>query len=235
MSFSCYQPKNRLMIGHRGAAGLHPENTMVGFEAAINLGADAIELDVRLAHDHLYVLHDRSLDRTTSGKGELQNSSPEEIEALSAGDNQKIPHLDQVIRQVPMDIGINIEMKGNSCAKPIAQCLRKFPDNNILISSFNHKELDQFRSYSDGCEIAPLFGEWQTNIWEIAQGLSAWSVNLHHEMVTEKRIKTAHEKGFRVLAYTVNNIQLAMELTKIGIDGIFTDYPSPEMKKALSL
>ena len=54
-------------------------------------------------------------------------------------------------------------------------------------------------------------------------------------MVTEKRIKTAHEKGFRVLAYTVNNIQLAMELTKIGIDGIFTDYPSPEMKKALSL
>ena len=55
------------MIGHRGAAGLHPENTIAGFEAAIDLGADAIELDDRLAHNRLYVLHDHNLDRTTSG------------------------------------------------------------------------------------------------------------------------------------------------------------------------
>ena len=234
MSFSSYQPKNCLMIGHRGAAGLYPENTIAGFEAAIDLEADAIELDVRLAHNRLYVLHDQNLDRTTSGNGELKNSTPEEIEALTTSDNQKIPQLAQVIHRVPIHIGINIEMKGNSCAKALAKCLKSFPDSNILISSFNHKELEQFRRYSHDFELAPLFREWQTNIWEVAHQSSAWSINLHYKMVTETRIKTAHKKGFRVLAYTVNDLQLAMELAKIGIDGVFTDYPGPEMKKALT-
>src|SRR5207302_6350972 len=86
------------VVGHRGAMGYCPENTMASFERGLELGADWIELDVHLSRDGaLIVIHDETLDRTTNGHGLVRDHSLSELKALDAGDGQRIPTLDEVL------------------------------------------------------------------------------------------------------------------------------------------
>ena len=86
-----------IVIGHRGAKGYEPENTLPSFEKAIQLGCDYVELDVHLADDELFVIHDFSVDRTTNGWGKISKLTREQIESLDAGNGQKIPTLSEVL------------------------------------------------------------------------------------------------------------------------------------------
>ena len=79
------------IIGHRGAAGLEPENTLRSFSRAVRLGVDAVELDVHWVHDELIVIHDDTLERTTNGTGPLDSISLAELRELDAGAGERIP------------------------------------------------------------------------------------------------------------------------------------------------
>src|SRR5579859_1474635 len=86
------------VVGHRGAMGYCPENTLASFERGLELGADWIELDVHLSRDgELIVIHDESLERTTNGHGLVRDHTLAELQALDAGDGQRIPTLDEVL------------------------------------------------------------------------------------------------------------------------------------------
>jgi glycerophosphoryl diester phosphodiesterase len=214
-----------LVIGHRGAAGLKPENTLASFSAALELGVDAVELDVHLVEDALVVIHDSTLDRTTNGIGRLSDCTLDTLRLLDAGGGAQIPLLEEVFDLVPPDVGINVELKGVGTGERLADFLTGRWRPEVLVSSFRRPELAAFRRRCPETNVAPLFSRWHPRIWDVAARFTAWSVNLNIKLATRKRIADAQRRGFRVLVYTVNDLDLARSLVDAGVHGIFTDHP----------
>jgi glycerophosphoryl diester phosphodiesterase len=215
----------KLVIGHRGAAGLVPENTLPSFARAVELDVAAVELDVYALEGTLVVIHDATLERTTNGTGPVAACSLADLRRLDAGRGARVPLLEEVFELVPAEVGINVELKGKGTAELLAGFLRGYSERDVLVSSFDHAALEKFHRSSPQVPVAPLFSRWQRNVWRIADELNAWSVNLSLRIATRQRALEAREKGYRVLVYTVNDLSIAQQLAADGIDGIFTDYP----------
>ena len=133
-----------LRIGHRGACGYEPENTLRSFNHAIQLGVDIVELDVHICQSgEIMVIHDIKVDRTTNGTGFVGDKTLDELKTLDAGKGEQIPTLQEVLDQINRRVKVNIELKGNSTAKPVLKLLEKYIKeagwsyNDFLISSFN--------------------------------------------------------------------------------------------------
>lgn len=216
---------NPLIIGHRGAAGLAPENTLASFAAAYQAGVGAVELDVYLVEGELLVFHDEGLERCTNGSGKLQQQSLAYLRSLDAGNQQQIPLLQEVLAGLPSGVGINIELKGRGTGTAVAQLLAMQPDLDVVVSSFRHAELRQFREHNAAGLVAPLFHRWPPAPWQVARKLGAWSVNLSARITTAKRVAKIHAAGYRCYVYTVNDPKLAAQLLSYGVNGIFTDRP----------
>lgn len=216
---------NPLIIGHRGAAGLAPENTLPSFEAAYAAGVGAVELDVYQIEDTLIVFHDDRLERCTNGKGKVQEQALSYLRSLDAGNGYQIPLLSEVLDDLPTEVGINIELKGRGTGQPVAQLLAQLPQLDVLVSSFRHRELEVVRSQNAQVRIAPLFHRWPPAPWKAAKTLDAWSVNLGNNITTAKRVAKIHRAGYRCCVYTVNDPERAAQLRGFGVDGIFTDRP----------
>ena len=140
---------DRLVIGHRGAAGLAPENTLQAFARGCELGVHAVELDVHCVHGRLLVIHDDTLDRTTSGSGPLSNLSLAELRALDAGGGQGIPTIEEVFDAVPEPVGIHVELKGAGTAEAAFNFLQGASGSrDVLVSSFDLAELRHFAAFA---------------------------------------------------------------------------------------
>lgn len=215
-----------LIIGHRGAAALAPENTLASFRKAVALGVDAVELDVRLSGDgELVVIHDEWVERTTDGAGRVADLPFAALRRLDAGGGERIPTLDEVLRAVPPDVAVNIELKGPGTAEPVAERLAG-ADRPLLVSSFDWAELHRFHALCGHVACAPLCGRWQPNLKQFAAEIGAWSVNLANRLPNSTRVERIRGWGCRCLVYTVNDPLRARELAAMGVAGIFTDDPS---------
>ncbi|MDC3124836.1 glycerophosphodiester phosphodiesterase family protein [Gammaproteobacteria bacterium] len=224
-----------LVIGHRGAAGLVPENTLPSFRKALDLGCRAIELDVHAVRDaedttQLMVIHDDTVQRTTNGKGLVSDHTFEQLTKLDAGDGNPIPRLAEVTALVAQHLAaaqplVNIELKGRGTAAPTARFLQAHPELAVLVSSFNHRELEAFRALDETTPIAPLFERARASMLDTASALGASCVNVSQRMVKPGLIEQCNDAGFLVLAYTVNLQHEAQRLKALGVGGVFTDRP----------
>lgn len=237
ISFAC--------IGHRGASGHAPENTLKSFALARSMGCPWIELDVYNVDGTLIVIHDDTVNRTTNGTGKVMDLSLEALRQLDAGDGEKIPLLSEVTDLVDARMGINIELKGPGTAGalnvfldhltgPGAQAGRApgvpqsprlahstWTPDHFLVSSFNHAELAKVSSrYSR----APLFGRTGPYL-DVARSLDAVAVNLSLTLATRTTVAGLHDAGYRVYVYTVNALSDIKLMCASGVDGIFTNYP----------
>ncbi|MDZ7686139.1 MAG: glycerophosphodiester phosphodiesterase family protein [Gammaproteobacteria bacterium] len=135
-----------LCIGHRGAMGYRPENTLPAFELALAMGCPWVELDVHLCEDERIVIHDDSLERTTNGTGRVSGVELDDPRSLDAGDGARVPTLAEVIEFIDGRAGINIELKGKGTGPAVSRLLTDYcesahhPDE-FLLSSFSHDEL----------------------------------------------------------------------------------------------
>ena len=216
-----------LCIGHRGASGLAPENTLPAFELAVKLGVDAIELDVHLCEGELVVIHDDDLARTTSGRGRVATSTLAGLREPDAGDGNRIPLLTEVLDRVADRCALNIELKGAGTAGPVIDLLRRRgadPDRHLL-SAFDHGELEAARAAAPEFPRGALFGRRDRDPVAAARALDAVSVNLHRRTLTPDRVDAIHAAGMAVLVYTVNEVEAALGMRKLGVNGVFTDYP----------
>lgn len=220
------------VFGHRGAAGLAPENTLPSFQQAIQLGCRGIELDVHCAKDHLgqthlCVIHDTKVDRTTNARGSVADFTVEALAAMNAGGGSGVPLLTDVIALLDSspETWLNIELKGKGTAAPTAALLQERPKPLVLVSSFDHKELATFRVLAPACPVAPLFHRHRSSYLDTATALSAASINVGRSMVSEDFVGACQRAGFPVLVYTVNDIEEAQQLKRWGVAGIFTDRP----------
>src|SRR5436305_847299 len=140
--------KRFLVTGHRGAAGLEPENTLRSFRRACELGVDRIETDVRLTRDgRLVCVHDATVDRTTNGTGAVADMSFNQIRCLDAGQGERVPSLEEALAAVRGQAVLQIELKGEGTAAPTLQVLEaeQVAPPEVLISCFDSPRLEEAR------------------------------------------------------------------------------------------
>ncbi len=218
-----------LVFGHRGAAGLEPENTLRSFIRAADLGVHGIELDVRLKDGRLLVCHDDTVDRCTNGSGPLAALKLEQIRNLDAGKGEKIPYLEEVFESLPDSVAINVEVKATQEIKrtivATAGVIANFPGTNVLVSSFQHESLECFRQYDKVTRVAPLFHKNTKDMLDIARNLQAWSLNISRKIISQQLVEDIHGAGFKSYIWTVNKPLEAGRLKDWGVDGVMTDFP----------
>jgi len=226
-----------IVIGHRGARGHAPENTLLAIDTAIRLGVPWVEFDVQL-HDsgELLVFHDLSLDRTTNGQGFLASQSLGMLRALDAGQGQQIPTLEEVLDLVEQQVGVNIELKSaGGTGEAVAGVIRSYldagwPADKFLVSSFHLPELWEFKQFAPEIPIGALICGVPLDWAGCAIELGATTLNLSSEFVDPRLIEDAHTHGIKVFVYTVNDPVEMRLLREMGVDGIFSDYPDRALK-----
>jgi glycerophosphoryl diester phosphodiesterase len=233
-----------VIIAHRGFRSRYPENTLTSFTAAIDAGAGMIELDVTLSSDRKpVVIHDDTLDRTTTGKGPVRQYSLAELKRLDAGSwfdprfkGERIPTLGEVIDLIGNRVLLNIEIKKNAYESDIADdsiekqavqlvkgagCL-----DSVLFSSFRFAVLQNVLELEKRCRVGLLTqNPLSENAWRRCKDFKPYSWNPDYRSVTEDRIQEMHGRNIRVFPYTVNSLSDAAHLVDMGVDGFFTDDP----------
>ncbi len=218
-----------LCIGHRGACGHEPENTLRSVRRALALGAHGIEIDVHCADGELMVIHDAKLERTTDGHGYVARKSFADLRTLDAGHGERIPTLREVFETVNRAAFINIELKGKRTAAPVTALIREFVSHHgwryedFMVSSFNRREL---RAVADPQIPIGLLLTRPTRLYALsARRVRATAVNPAARFVTARFVQDAHRRGLRIFAYTVNAPSEIARLRRLGVDGVFSDFP----------
>ncbi|WP_323976127.1 glycerophosphodiester phosphodiesterase [Aeromonas hydrophila] len=219
------------IIAHRGASGLAPENTLKAIRLALALGAGAIEIDVQLADGELWVFHDRRLERCTDGSGVLTAQSRAYLASLDAGEGEGIPTLWQVMEAIAGQAELHIELKGAQTADEVARLTRRaeaelgFAPAQWVVSSFHHPELARFAALRPDIRLGALTATIPLTLAKFAAELGAWSLNCDVDFVDQALVQDAHDRGLKVLVYTVDEPADQAMLAAIGVDGIFTNRP----------
>lgn len=219
------------IIAHRGASGLAPENTLKAIRLALTLGAGAIEIDVQQADGELWVFHDRRLERCTDGRGVLMAQSRTYLESLNAGEGEGIPTLWQVMEVIAGQAELHIELKGAQTADEVARLTLRaeaelgFTTAQWVVSSFHHPELARFAALRPEIRLGALTSTIPLTQAAFAVELGAWSLNCDVDFVDQQLVQDAHDRGLRVLVYTVDDPADQAMLAAIGVDGIFTNRP----------
>lgn len=214
------------IIGHRGACGYEPDNTVLSFNKALELSVDMVELDVQACKTgELVIFHDFQL-------GELGNISDmpfEQIRSILLQKRGQIPVLEEVINCINRRVPINIELKGLGVTKAVCLLLQEYfkkgwCKSDFCVSSFHHQEALSFREIIDDIPIGFLY-RYTFDIDEISQLKKNDFVGLHVEQVSQELVHKLHEKEIKVYVYTVNDYETANALKGLGVDGIFSNYP----------
>ena len=218
-----------LCIGHRGAAGHEPENTLRAIRRAFELGAHGVEIDVRWIDGELIVFHDDRLERTTNGKGRIARQRFDDLRTLDAGKGERIPTLREVFETVDRHALVNIELKGRRTAEPAQELIREYLDEHgwdaehFLVSSFLRREL---RAITDPRIRIGLLLVRPTPLYHVrARRAHAWSVHPAVKFTTAKFVADAHRRGLKVIPYTANTPAELARIRATGADGVFTDFP----------
>lgn len=217
-----------LCIGHRGAAGHAPENTLASVTRALELGVDGIEIDVHCCKDALVVIHDPDLERTTNGHGQVSARCLAELQELDAGNGERIPTLDQVLDLLPAGISCNIELKGVGTAPAVVACLRHrdaLAERPILVSSFDWDQLARVRKLAPEFDLAPITKNDYRAAIQAAERLDARFVNMNVNSITANITEDAHVRGLSIGAWTVNDADAIEKMLALEVDVLISDFP----------
>lgn len=216
-----------LRIGHRGAAGHAPENTLKSISTAIALGADLIEVDVQRTNDgHLVVIHDKRVDRTTDGTGYVSSLTLDEIGKLRVADGQRIPTLAEVLALAHGHAGLILEIIAQGIGEQICAEVREcgFTDP-IIYASFLHAELLEVRVAEPLAETMTILEGVPIVPTSFAVDAKASIVGLAIDSITAPFINALHFAGLRVFVYTVNDPRDIQWVKSLQVDGIISDFP----------
>ena len=211
-----------LKIGHRGAKGHSPENTLASFEKAIALGVDMIELDVWLSSDKIpMVIHDETIDRTTSKMGLVTDYNAKELQHLG------IPTLRDVFELVDNRCEINVEIKTFSATQAVLNLIAKntFNQSKILISSFDWNALQEVRFHDEDIRIGVLTETDLDLAIAFAKFIKAEAIHPYYHLLTAENVEKIKEKGFKVFPWTINEPEDITFVKSLEVDGIITDFP----------
>lgn len=236
------------VVGHRGFSSKAPENTLSSFNKALSIGVDAIELDVMQTKDgELVVFHDEKLNRTTNGKGFLQDHSYKELQKLDAGHwfsiefaSEKIPLLTDVFDLLKDKITIILEIKSNkngnkNIEKNISNIINRYSiSDNIIISSSENIILKNFENLLCKCRLAkiitlkdliPMKTKGLIQLTKDLNLKNLYSVHPHWSYINQHFLKTAKSLGLKTIPWTVNTLKTINRFKKLELHGVITDCP----------
>ena len=219
--------KKVLRIGHRGACGHAPENTLASIEKAISVGCEFTEVDVqRTADGSLVLLHDARVDRTTNGKGPVAQMNLQEVRGLDAGRGQKMPTLEEALTTAHGRIGLILELKAEGLAYDICAIVRASGfAGPVIYASFLHEELQHVRRADPDSKTLVLFKRLPKYPAAEAIRLQATHVGLRFDTATLPLVKAIHKAHLTVFVYTVNKPADIAKMRTLGVDGIVSNYP----------
>lgn len=244
-----------LLFAHRGGAALWPENTLLAFTEALNLGVSYLETDVHATRDGVLVVHhDDSVDRTTNGRGRIRDRSFEELRRLDAGYRHTtdggitfpfrgrglvIPSLAEVF-ELSAEARINIELKQHrpSTIAPFIELVERHRmHERVLVAAANDRTVREFRKAAAG-RIATSAGEQEATLFWLAvrTGVSRWLPTPYDALqvpvisgkltvVTRRFVAAAHAKNLQVHVWTIDELAEMRRLLALGVDGLMSDRP----------
>lgn len=230
------------IIAHRGASAVAPENTLVAMQAAKARGAIMIECDLRLTcGQQLVVIHDARLERTTNGRGRVNQRSLSYLSKLDAGawfgesfKHVGMPTAAGLLKFLQVNaMQANLELKpspgeASAMAHAVIKLLAGHWRNSQhwpLISSSSVKTLTLLHKLAPQLPLALVCTRWSPNIWSQAHALSLFSLHLSKRLLTPARVQKIQQMGFRCAAFTVNQAEQAKQLFHMGVDSVFSDHP----------
>ena len=230
------------IIAHRGSSGNAPENTAASMNMAVESGCDGIETDLQLTKDKkVVVFHDWNVNRTTDGTGNIKDLTFEELSKLDNGSwfdekfkGERIIKLEELLDIVPEDITLNLELKSigddfRGLEEEVIKILNtKKRKNNIIISSFNHKVLENVRKLDKDIKLGILYEGYLLNLGKYIENLNLdiYSVHPSCNYINQELVDEVHDLGLKLYAWTVNDKETVVRLEEYGIDGVITNYPS---------
>lgn len=220
-----------VIIGHRGASGYAPENTLSAFAKAIEFKVDVIEFDVRkCASGELIVFHDAKVDRVTNGCGYVASKSLDELKQLKVLNIEYIPTLREALDCIDRRAQVYIELKDLNIIDEVLQTIDYYVEqkqwvySDFLIASFDHTQLQQSKAANSKITIAALSYGIPVNLGAYISEINADIVCLDSEFITQQFVDDIHARGMLVYVYTVNDQEELMRLSSYNIDGIITDF-----------
>ena len=225
-----------LIISHAACAGHAPENTLAGIRAALEMGADAIEVDVQASADGVPVLmHDLTVDRTTNGSGDLASLTLEQLQALDAG-GESVPTFGQALALTRGRALLVAEIKRPGCEATLADLVRQADaEKDVMVWSFLPSALAAMRQAEPrlpGCLHIPpgSIGQWPS-LRDLALRLGLQAVGVFHPNLSAEVVALAGRSGLAVYAWTADAESEIQRLLDLSVDGIVTNYP----ERALAL
>ncbi len=232
--------KKPLVWAHRGASGYYPENTLIAFEKAVELGADGIELDVHLTKDgQLVVIHDEWLDRTSDGSGWVKDYTLEELRKYNYNKTQpQVEHADiPTMREVfelikPTQLTINIELKTGIVFYPqieemvLAMTKEYGMESRVIYSSFNHSSIVKIRALDPQAQTGFLYADGTLGMPEYGE---KYGVNALHPALYNLQypgfVEECHRKHLDLNVWTVNDKEYMEMCIQAGVHAIITNVP----------
>ncbi len=237
-------PVRPLVIAHRGASGVAPENTMACFEQAVKFGADMIELDVHGSKDgRLIVIHDYTTSRTASGnpQGAVADLTLAQLKTLDAGvwkgpgfAGERIPTLDEVLAAFKGRVIVLIELKARGIEEKVAQAIREAGmEDGVMLQSFDVESVRIMHGLLPEAPAGVLYRDtWILDpagrgrrIVEQAREVGASFVGMNVGAVSVELVRTLKNGGLDVFAWTADDDWVFAHLIEAGVDGIITNYP----------
>ena len=216
-----------LRIGHRGAAGYAPENTLLSINRALALAVDYVEVDVQRTRDgHLVILHDKRVDRTTNGEGYVADMTLSQARELNTGGGQTIPTLAEVLETCSGRAGLMLELKSEDISSDVIAAVRHHDfQGPVIYASYLHAEILAVRSIDPGALTLAMMEALPLNRTTFAHDACANFAGLGFDSVRPKMIDELHGKGVRVFVYTLNDARDIKLASSWGVDGVISDYP----------
>jgi len=216
-----------MIVGHRGAAGLEPENTLRSFRRAIDLGVDGVECDVHLTRDgRLAVIHDPTLDRTTNGHGPVSAFTLAELKELDAGLGERIPALEEVLETIRGRVRLLLEMKGEGTAEAAVRAVTAAGlEDSVTFTCFVLDRLREVRQLNPHLSTGAIFGQPPADAVAQAVDAGASGLGVHYPHLTRALVEEAHAAGLVIRAWNPDTVEEMRAMMALGVDGISSNRP----------
>jgi len=226
--------KKILIVGHRGASSVSPENTLKAFQKAIELEADYVEFDVQETRDgNIVVTHDEDIKRITGKDGLIKDMTLKELRKLNFGEGEKIPTLQELVELTKNKIGLNCEIKVEGITEKVIHIFREYDIlDATMVSSFIHDELLKIQKLEPSLKLAslePTPGTIKID-WDKKKEMIQYCIDNHLYainpivmMVDQQFVDFAHANNIKVFPWTVDSKVSIKKLIRLGVDGIITN------------
>ena len=223
-----------VIIAHRGASNLAPENSLKAFKKAIELRADYIEFDIRKTKDgEIIIMHNANTFKMTGKRGIIKNMTSEELKKLEIGDGEKIPTLNELIQLAKGKIGLNCEVKVRGLEKMLVEILQRADlIESSIISSFKTDILLKIQKIEPKLRLSllrPTRMQWITSLLLPKKMIRTaiknrfYAIGPRNFFVNRKFIDKAHNHNLKVFPWTVDSEKKMKKLVKIDADGLITN------------